>query len=87
MSIVFLILLGWEGKFYVVFIVYLVLDGFLDVEEIIVGLKFSGERVGQLYPVLLDKHGNLIDGLHRLKAGAKLARKISEVTGMTSDGL
>jgi hypothetical protein len=34
----------------------------------IIGLRFSGERVGQLYPVLLDKHGNVVDGLHRLKA-------------------
>ena len=40
----------------------------LDVEELIMGLRFSGERVGQLYPVLLDKHGNVVDGLHRLKA-------------------
>jgi hypothetical protein len=30
-------------------------------------LKASSERVGKLYPVLLDKHGNIIDGKHRLE--------------------
>jgi hypothetical protein len=40
----------------------------LDAEEMIMSLRFSGERVGQLYPVVLDKHGNVVDGLHRLKA-------------------
>jgi hypothetical protein len=30
------------------------------------GLRASSERVGKLYPVLLDKHGNIIDGKHRL---------------------
>jgi len=28
-------------------------------------LKSSSKRVGQLYPVLLDYHGNIIDGQHR----------------------
>lgn len=31
------------------------------------GLKASSERVGKLYPVLLDKYGNIIDGKHRLE--------------------
>jgi len=31
-------------------------------------LKASSERVGRLYPVLLDRHGNVIDGQHRLTA-------------------
>ena len=31
-------------------------------------LKASSERVGRLYPVLLDRHGNIIDGMHRLAA-------------------
>ena len=30
-------------------------------------LKRSKEIVGHLYPVLLDAHGNVIDGLHRLE--------------------
>jgi len=29
-------------------------------------LKSSSERVGKLYPILLDKYGNVIDGVHRL---------------------
>jgi hypothetical protein len=31
-------------------------------------LKASSERVGRLYPILLDRHGNVIDGRHRLAA-------------------
>ena len=31
-------------------------------------LKASSKRVGRLYPILLDKHGNVIDGLHRFEA-------------------
>ena len=30
-------------------------------------LKASSERVGKLYPVLLDKRGNIVDGKHRLE--------------------
>lgn len=33
-----------------------------------VDLKLSSERVGKLYPVLLDRNGNVIDGEHRLHA-------------------
>ncbi|MGB9959395.1 MAG: hypothetical protein ACPLKQ_02600 [Candidatus Bathyarchaeales archaeon] len=36
--------------------------------DIVEGLRFSGGHVGRLYPVLLDKHGNVGDGLHRLEA-------------------
>jgi len=35
---------------------------------VISDLKASSERVGRLYPVLLDRHGNIIDGQHRLAA-------------------
>jgi hypothetical protein len=31
-------------------------------------LKDSSERIGQLYPVLVDYHGHIIDGEHRLSA-------------------
>jgi hypothetical protein len=31
-------------------------------------LKDSGDAVGQLYPVLVDAEGNVIDGFHRLEA-------------------
>lgn len=30
-------------------------------------MKASSERVEKLYPVLLDKYGNIIDGKHRLE--------------------
>ena len=40
-------------------------------EDIIKYLKVSSERAGRLYPVLVDKHGNVIDGLHRLAADEK----------------
>jgi len=42
----------------------------LGEDEIDSGLRLSSRRVGWLYPVLLDKHGNVIDGKHRLAADA-----------------
>lgn len=36
----------------------------MDIEE----LRKSSEKVGQIYPVLKDKHGNIIDGFHRKAA-------------------
>lgn len=39
-------------------------------ERAVSNLKHSSERVGRLYPVLLDKEGNIIDGQHRLAADA-----------------
>jgi ParB-like chromosome segregation protein Spo0J len=43
----------------------------MNEEDIVTYLKVSGERAGRLYPVLLDKHGNIIDGIHRLTADKK----------------
>jgi hypothetical protein len=43
----------------------------MDGKDIITYLKVSSERAGRLYPVLVDKHGNVIDGLHRLSADEK----------------
>jgi len=40
----------------------------LDDEEITSELKLTSKRAGKLYPVLLDKYGNVIDGAHRLAA-------------------
>lgn len=37
-------------------------------------LKSSAIRVGKLYPVLIDKYGNVIDGKHRLAADEKWPR-------------
>lgn len=39
-----------------------------DEEEIAVSLKLSSKNVGKLYPVLLDSHGNVVDGFRRLQA-------------------
>jgi hypothetical protein len=40
----------------------------VDEKAVVSFLRVSGERVGRLYPVLVDKYGNVIDGLHRLAA-------------------
>jgi len=37
-------------------------------KHVISDLKASSERVGRLYPVLVDRYGNVIDGQHRLAA-------------------
>jgi len=37
-------------------------------KSVIAELKSSSERVGQLYPILVDYHGNIIDGGHRYGA-------------------
>jgi ParB-like chromosome segregation protein Spo0J len=42
--------------------------GMATEEPAVSDLKHSSERVGRLYPVLLDKQGNIIDGRHRLAA-------------------
>jgi len=34
-------------------------------------LKSSAERVGQLYPILVDYPGNIIDGKYRFSADRK----------------
>jgi len=42
--------------------------------DLVVSLKSSTGRVGPLYPVLEDFHGNLIDGRHRLEADSEWPR-------------
>ena len=37
-------------------------------------LKSSSERIGQLYPILVDYYGNIIDGEHRFDADEKWKR-------------
>jgi len=37
-------------------------------DELVKALEKSSEIVGEIYPVLLDYHGNLIDGANRLRA-------------------
>jgi len=41
-------------------------------------LESSAERVGQLYPILVDYHGNIVDGKHRFSADEKWKRVILE---------
>ncbi|MCZ2807744.1 MAG: hypothetical protein O2V44_00155 [Candidatus Bathyarchaeota archaeon] len=41
-------------------------------------LKSSAEKVGQLYPILVDYYGNIIDGKHRFSANGKWKREILE---------
>jgi len=36
--------------------------------RVVSDLEATSRSVGRLYPVLLDRHGNVIDGMHRLKA-------------------
>ena len=44
-------------------------------------LKDSVKKVGKLYPVLVDAHGNVIDGYHRLEADPDWpVRKVEEIT-------
>ncbi len=40
-------------------------------EEAPYSLATSGEGLGELYPVLMDAHGNVIDGFHRLGENPK----------------
>jgi len=40
-------------------------------EPILEYLESSSKHVGRLYPILVDKHGNVIDGMHRLSADEK----------------
>ena len=37
-------------------------------QRVVSDLEATSRSVGRLYPVLLDRHGNIIDGMHRLKA-------------------
>jgi len=50
--------------------------------SVIAELKSSSERIGQLYPILVDHHGNIIDGEHRygvVRAGVIDKKKFEEM--------
>jgi len=49
----------------------------------VVGLRESEKLIGQLYPVLTDEEGNVLDGQHRLKANPNWRREI--VKGVDSE--
>jgi hypothetical protein len=38
----------------------------LEIQE----LRHSSDKIGQLYPVIVDYHGNIIDGEHRIRANS-----------------
>ena len=50
-------------------------------------LKSSAERVGQLYPILVDYYGNIIDGKHRFSADREWKRVILEHVKTEKDRL
>lgn len=50
-------------------------------------LKASSKRVGRLYPILLDKHGNIIDGLHRFEADENWPKIVLENVGTAKEKL
>jgi hypothetical protein len=50
-------------------------------------LRASGKRVGRLYPILLDRHGNIIDGLHRFEADENWPKIVLENIGTVKEKL
>ena len=55
----------------------------LKENEIVLGLRESEKLIGQLYPVLVDEQGNVLDGQHRLKTNPDWRREV--VKGVDSD--
>jgi len=47
-------------------------------EELVSHIRASREKVGELYPVLVDEEGKIIDGYHRLEAYPDWVRKTVE---------
>ena len=56
-------------------------------KNIVSDLKLSARRCGELYPVLLDKEGNVLDGNHRLKADPNWPKIILENVETEQDRL
>jgi len=50
-------------------------------------LRASSKRAGRLYPILLDRHGNIIDGLHRFKADENWPKIVLENIGTVKEKL
>jgi hypothetical protein len=50
-------------------------------------LRASSKRVGRLYPILLDRHGNIIDGLHRFEADENWPKIVLENIGTVKEKL
>jgi len=56
-------------------------------KEAILELRASSKRVGRLYPILLDRHGNIIDGLHRFEADENWPKIVLENIGTAKEKL
>jgi len=56
-------------------------------KDVISELKASSKRVGRLYPILLDRHGNIIDGLHRSEADENWPKIVLENIGTVKEKL
>jgi hypothetical protein len=54
-------------------------------KEAILELRASSKRVGSLYPILLDRHGNIIDGLHRFEADENWPRVVLDDVGTVKE--
>jgi len=50
-------------------------------------LRASSKRVGRLYPILLDRYGNIIDGLHRFEADENWPKIALENIGTVKEKL
>jgi hypothetical protein len=50
-------------------------------------LRASSKRVGKLYPILLDRHGNIMDGLHRFEADENWPKIVLENIGTVKEKL
>lgn len=55
----------------------------LKENDIVLGLVESEKLIGQLYPVLVDEQGNVLDGQHRLKANPNWRKEV--VKGLDSE--
>lgn len=55
----------------------------LKENDVVLGLIESEKLIGQLYPVLVDEQGNVLDGQHRLKANPDWRKEV--VKGLDSE--
>jgi len=55
----------------------------LKENTVVAGLRESEKLIGQLYPVLVDEQGNILDGQHRLKADPNWRKEV--VKGVDSE--
>jgi len=56
-------------------------------KDAILELRASSKRVGRLYPILVDRHGNIIDGFHRFEADENWPKMVLENIGTVKEKL